>query len=131
ATAAVLGLTLLLDQFRLHYFGFFFLVTAPLLIVDRLRTERGWHRGAVLVGMLAVVMLAYQPPLRDQLFAYYPPSASQDYATALPIFLDLQKECAADPGVVLATSDDGSPILFHSDCSVIANNFILRPEDKT
>jgi hypothetical protein len=77
------------------------------------------------------VTLAYQPPLRDQLFAYYPPGANRDYATALPIFLDLQTECAADPGVVLATSDDGNPILFHSDCSVIANNFILRPDDKS
>jgi hypothetical protein len=130
ATAAVLGLALLLDQFRLYYFGFFFLVTAPLLIVERLSVQRGWHRGAVFVGMLAAVTLAYQPPLRDQLFAYYPPGANRDYAAALPIFLDLQKECAADPGVVLATSDDGSPILFHSDCSVIANNFILRPDDK-
>jgi hypothetical protein len=130
ATAAVLGLALLLDQFRLYYFGFYFLVAAPLLIVEQLRIARGWHRGAVFAGMLAAVTLAYQPPLRDQLFAYYPPGANQDYATALPIFLDLREQCAADPGVVLATSDDGSPILFHSDCSVIANNFILRPEDK-
>jgi hypothetical protein len=31
---------------------------------------------------------------------------------------------------VLASADDGSAILFHSECSVIANNFILRPEDE-
>jgi hypothetical protein len=130
AIAAVFGLTLLLDQFRFQYFGFFFLVTAPLLIVERWRSQRGWHRGAVFAGMLAAVTLAYQPPLRDQLFAYYVPGANRDYAIALPIFQALQEQCAADPGVVLATSDDGSPILFHSDCSVIANNFILRPEDK-
>ena len=41
AVAAVFGLVLLLDQFRLHYFGFFFLVTAPLLIVEQLRTRAG------------------------------------------------------------------------------------------
>jgi hypothetical protein len=130
AVAAVLGLSLLLDQFRFHYFGFFFLVTAPLSIVEQLRAERGWHRGAVFAAMLAAVTLSYQPPLRDQLFAYYPPGANQDYATALPIFLELEAQCATAPGVVLASSDDGSPILFHSDCSVIANNFILRPEDE-
>ena len=129
ALGAVLGLVLLLAQFRFHYFGLFFLVTAPLRIVEQLAAARGWHRGAVFAATLAAVVLAYQPPLREQLFAYYPPGANQDYATALPIFLDLQEQCAADPGVVLATSDDGNPILFHSDCSVIANNFILRPED--
>jgi hypothetical protein len=31
---------------------------------------------------------------------------------------------------VLASADDGSAILFHSECSVIANNFILREPDK-
>jgi hypothetical protein len=31
---------------------------------------------------------------------------------------------------VLASADDGSAILFHSECSVIANNFILRQPDK-
>ena len=31
--------------------------------------------------------------------------------------------------MVLASTDDGSAILFHSECSVIANNFILRRED--
>ena len=30
---------------------------------------------------------------------------------------------------MLTSTDDGNAVLFHSDCSVIANNFILRPED--
>ncbi len=30
---------------------------------------------------------------------------------------------------MLASTDDGNAVLFHSDCSIIANNFILRPED--
>jgi hypothetical protein len=130
AVAAVFGLTLLLTQFRLHYFGFFVFTTGWLVLLDRLRVRHGWHRGAVLVATLGVVVLAYQPALRERLFVVYAPAAEPDYAAALPIFYDLEALCREDPGVVLAHSNDGSPILFHSDCGVVANNFILRPEDQ-
>jgi hypothetical protein len=130
AVAGVFGLTLMLTQFRLHYFGFFVFVTGGLLILDRLRERHGWHRGAVLVATLGATVLAYQPALRERLFVVYAPAADADYAAALPIFQDLGRLCTEDPGVVLAHSNDGSPILFHSDCSVVSNNFILRPEDQ-
>ena len=42
----------------------------------------------------------------------------------------LAGECAADRGIVLANSNDGSPILFHSDCSVITNNTIASDADE-
>lgn len=130
AIAVTFGIALLLDQLRLHYYGFFGLVTGGLLIVDRMRARYGWHRGATFAATFALLCLAYQPPLRDRLFLVYPPAANPDYAAAMTIYQDLHDLCAADPGVVLASSDDGSPIVFHSDCSVIANNFILRSEDK-
>jgi hypothetical protein len=127
--AVVGGLAMLLDQFRLHYYGFFALVTGALLIVDELRRRYAWHRGAVFVLALAAVFVAYQPPLRQRLFVVYAPGADDEYAAGFPILMDLHRLCAEDPGVVLANSDDGNAILFHSDCSVIANNFILRPDD--
>jgi hypothetical protein len=130
AIVAVFGLALLLDQFRLEYYGFFALVAGGLLIVEQQRIRRGWHRGATFAATLAAIALAYQPPLRDRLFLIYAPAADTEYASAFSIFLDLHELCAEDPGVVLADPDDGSPILYHSECSVIANNFILRPEDK-
>jgi hypothetical protein len=129
AVVATFGLALLLAQFRLHYFGFAFLVTGGLLIVEELRIRRGWHRGVTFVLTFAAIVLAYQPPLRDRLFVVYAPGADTEYAGAFAIFLDLGTLCAANPGVVLASSDDGSAILFHSECSVIANNFILREPD--
>ena len=52
-----------------------------------------------------------------------------EYGNALPLLLELQRQCAQDPGIVLASTDDGNGVLYHSDCSVIANNFVLRPED--
>jgi len=130
AVLAVFGLALLLAQLRLHYFGFFVLVTGGLLVVEEIRARRAWHRGAVFAATLAVIALAYQPALRERLFVVYAPSGSVDYASGLSILIDLEKLCMEDPGVVLASADDGNEILFHSDCSVIANNFILRQADK-
>lgn len=130
ATFGAFGVVLLLTQFRLHYFGFFAFVTGMLVVVDRLRSACRWHRGGVFVATLTVTVLAYQPALRERLFLVYAPGGDTEYAAAMPIFHDLGRLCAEDPGVVLANSDDGSPILFHSECSVVANNFILRAEDK-
>ena len=129
AVAATFGLALLLDQFRLHYFGFFAMVTGGLLLLDELRARMRWHRGMCFVAAFAAVVLAYQPALRERLFLFHAAGSDPEYGNALPLFTELGKQCAADPGVVLASTDDGNGVLFHSDCSVIANNFILRPED--
>ena len=45
--------------------------------------------------------------------------------------MKLGEVCQDDPGLVLANNDDGSPILYHSDCSVIANNFFLDAHDQS
>lgn len=129
AVAVTFGLALLLDQYRLHYFGFFGLVTGGLLLAEQLRARLQWHRGLAFVLSFAAVVLAYQPALQ-RLFIVYAPGADTEYASAFAIFLDLGTLCSQDPGVVLASADDGSAILFHSECSVIANNFILRRSDE-
>jgi hypothetical protein len=130
AIAVVFGLSLLLDQFRLHVFGLFALVTGGLLLVDEWRASHRRHRGITFVATFALIALAYQPSLRERLLIAYAPGADPEYASGVPAFLDLKRLCAKDPGVVLASSDDGNAILFHSQCSVIANNFILREADK-
>jgi hypothetical protein len=130
AIAAAFGLLLLLTQFRLHYFGWFALVTGPLLVIDSLRTRLKWHSGVTFTATFAAVALAFQPALRERLLLFNAPGSAPDYASVLPLYLELMRYCAADPGLVLASSDDGSGILFHTDCSVIANNFILTPADE-
>jgi len=129
ACAAGCGLLLLLTQFRLHYFGWFALVMGPLLAVDALRARFRWHAGATFTAAFAALVVAFQPPLRNHLFGYNAPGSTSDYAIVLPLYLHLMPLCAEDPGVVLANSNDGSGVLFHTECSVIANNFILRPPD--
>ncbi len=129
AIAVVFGLALMAAQFRFHYFGLFALVTGGLVLVDRCRRYFGWHRGAVLIGVLLVVVGAYQPALRHRLFENYLPGIDAEYASTLPLYLRLGRECEQDPGVVLATNNDGNPILFHTACGVITNNFILSRAD--
>jgi hypothetical protein len=130
AVVVALGVTLLLNQMRLHYFGHFGLVAGTLVVIDALRERRAWHQGVTFVVTFGLLVLAFQPPLRDRLLVPYAPSADPEYASAFPLFLELERLCAEDPGTVLASTDDGNAILFHSECSVIANNFILRAEDK-
>ena len=83
AVAATFGLFLLLQQFRLHYFGFFALVTGAALVIDSVRARLRWHRGATFAGALALFAAAYQPALRGRLFAVYAPAA---YPTTLALF---------------------------------------------
>lgn len=130
AVAATLGVAMLLTQFRFHYFGWFALVTGPLLAIDALRARFRWHGGVTFAATLAGLTLAFQPALRERLLLFYAPGSAPDYASVLPLYLDLAPLCAEDPGVVLASSDDGSGVLFHTECSVIANNFILTPSDE-
>lgn len=125
----VFGLGLLLAQFRFYYYGLFALITSGLVAVDELRRRHGWHSGAVLAGALLAVLVLYQPALRDRLFIVYAPASSPEYANARPLFAVLAERCAEKPGIVLADSDDGNPLIFHTDCSVIANNFIMRADD--
>ena len=68
AIAATFGLALLLDQFRLHYYGFFAMVTGGLLLLETLRARFQWHRGATFVAAFAAIAFAYQPALRERLF---------------------------------------------------------------
>lgn len=130
ALGAVFGLALLLTQFRFHYMGMFALITGGLLIVEDAAHHLRWRPVAVFGIGLAVWALAYQPALRDRLFKIYAPASDSEYAAAMPLFADLSDLCTKDPGVVLANSDDGNAILFHTECSVIANNFILSNQDR-
>ena len=122
---ALIGLALLLLQFRLHPFGFWALLAIGAWLLqateDRLRYP---PLGSVAIGLL-VVVLAYQPPLRNQLFELMPAGLSAEYAVTRPLYRTLERQCASSPGIVLAGTDDGHPIRYHSDCSVIANNFLL------
>jgi hypothetical protein len=45
-----------------------------------------------------------------------------------PIFDPLRKACAANPGIVLSDADSGHYIRYYTECSVIADNFLLTAQ---
>jgi hypothetical protein len=130
AVMVVFGLAFLLAQFRFNYFGLFSLIVGSLLVAQRIADKLRWHGGLVVVGLLASVLIAYQPPLRQHLFAVYALGAAPIYERARPLFLGLAERCEKQPGVVLANANDGNYLLFHTECSVISNNFRLTSEDE-
>lgn len=130
AVWCVFGLVMLIAQYRFSYFGLFAMITGGLVLLDEASERFRWHRGAAFVGALAAVFLAYQPPLRARLFTRYFPAGDEQYWRTRALHAELKKACDSAPGTVLASADDGNSILFHTECSVIANNFIMRPQDE-
>ncbi len=123
--AGLMGLILLQLQFRLHPFGFWALLAIGVWMLQSLEDRMRYPAlGSAALGLL-LVAVAYQPPLRNQLFELLPAGLSAEYATTRPLYRTLERQCATMPGIVLAGTDEGHPIRYHSKCSVIANNFLL------
>jgi len=127
--AAAFGLALMLLQLRFGSFGVAYLYL-PLLVLAAYATTR-WpaQQNAVVMLMSGVMLVAYYPTLRYQLFGARTPAMDQQYATVRPLLATLRKACQEDPGIVLAEPGDGHVIRYFTDCSVIANNFRLTPLD--
>ena len=129
AVMAVFGIAFMLMQFRFNYYGLFALLVGTLLAVQRLSKKYDWHSGWVTVALLGGVLVAYQPPLRHKLFDVYALGAAPLYERARPAFLELGARCEDQPGLILADKHDGNYLLFHTDCSVVSNNFMQTTED--
>jgi len=130
AVMTVFGLAFMMMQFRFNYFGQFSLIVGSLLAAQRLSERLHWQPVLVFVGLLASLLVAYQPPLRQHLFAVYALGAAPLYERARPLFLELAERCEQEPGVILAHENDGNYLLFHTECSVISNNFMLTQKDE-
>jgi hypothetical protein len=123
---AVFGSFLLLQQYRLEYFGSFALILPWCLLFDDLASATPSPRARQL-GLAAAIVAAILPGLQN-LRAVPPLGGDLQYMLTRPIYPALKAACAARPGVILAEPGDGHYIRFHTECSVIANNFILTPQ---
>jgi asparagine N-glycosylation enzyme membrane subunit Stt3 len=122
------GLTLMLTQVRLQYFGSF-AIYLPLLLLAEACSVRWEHRHKLVVLSTALLfLLAYWMPVRHTLIAPLPIGGDPTFRAMRPILEDLRKACAEDPGIVLADNDAGHLIRYYTECSVIANNFLLTPQ---
>jgi hypothetical protein len=126
-TMTLFGVVLLLLQFRLHYFGSFALYLPLCLLVQDV-IERSPTKGRWLVPLFAgAVGLACWPSLAA-VTTVYPLGADFQYALTRSIYQPLHELCSRAPGIVLAEHGDGHYIRYHTDCAVMANNFILTPQ---
>jgi hypothetical protein len=126
---ALVGSFFLLQSFRMHYFGTFALILPLCRLIDDARglrpqlfasRPRQLALGALFAAPLLVCLL--------HLKHVYAPGASSSYNLARPLYAALGAACREAPGVVLAEANDGHPIRYHSECSVIADNFITTPQ---
>jgi hypothetical protein len=124
----VLGLVLLLTQIRFSPFGTWALLIPSVLLVQELSKRFRVSMLATTAGALLIIAIVFQPPLKNRLIRKYPAGLDLEYAASRSLFKSLAKSCAEDPGVVISYSDDGHYIRYHTDCSVIANNFIMTPQ---
>lgn len=122
------GLTLMFTQLRMHYFGSF-VMYLPWLVLAQAGMERWQHqRKLIALSVVLVFALAYWIPGRYQIAGQMAFAGDPAFRGLRPILEDLRKACAADPGIVLADNDVGHHIRYYTDCSVIANNFLLTPQ---
>jgi hypothetical protein len=124
---AIFGILLMLVQSRLHPFGSWAILLGSLSLLDEWRKKRGISILATSAASLLILAAAYQPPLSNRLFHSYPPGLSMHYAATRTLFPSLATSCAKNPGSVLSHNDDGHYIRYHTDCSVLTNNFLLTP----
>ncbi|WP_129781548.1 hypothetical protein [Peristeroidobacter soli] len=125
---SLMGLALLSAQARMHYFGSFALYLPWLILLQDFCNQRPEHfKKAVLLAGLAMLLL-YFPPLRHQLVMPMPLANDLSFRDTRPILATLSRACKDDPGIVLADADAGHYIRYYTDCSVIANNFLLTPQ---
>lgn len=123
----VCGLALLFLQFRFHVYGSLALVLPWVVLAYRLEVGSPAKRAALIGATAVVFVAAYVPSVKDQLFEKRVPGNDTYYALTRPIYPAMAEACDAHPGIVLAGSDAGHYIRFHTQCSVIADNFLIMP----
>lgn len=123
---AVLMLPLMASQVRFHYYGSLAMYLPLIVLADRMTYTSG--RKAPLAAVGALLGLAYVPAISHGLAGGGPLANDMYYPLTRLSMPALARACADDPGIVLARNNDGHFIRFHTECSVIVNNFFLTPQ---
>ena len=77
------------------------------------------------LGAIVLFLIGFRPAITGPLLNEYPVAGSVLYETVQPLMPILADACEDDPGIVLAAGQFGHYVSFHTDCSVIANNFLI------
>jgi hypothetical protein len=125
---AIGGLSLLLMQARLHYFGSVALCIPLLLAAQQIAQRRPAWREYLLRVTAAGVLLMLTPPLRGQLLGPILPANDPYFINIREALNVLSRACKEDPGIVLADSNAGHQIRYYTDCDVMVDNFLLTAQ---
>jgi len=127
ALAAVMGLALLQLQTRLHVFGELALLAVPLLALRRAVDRWPARATRILLGA-GVLFLLVIFPVKDHYSLRWRLANAPGYAEIRAVFPVLKAACLRNPGVVLADTEAGHWVRYHTQCSVIGNLFLLTPQ---
>jgi hypothetical protein len=127
AIAGVMGLALMQAQYRFSVFGDVPMLLTPILAVHLLGESRPELRRIALAGCCALFAVAFYPTIATWQ-ARYTLGGSEAYANVRAIFPVLKQSCAQRPGIVLGDIHTGHWVRYHSQCSVIADVFLLTPQ---
>jgi len=127
AAVGVLGLLLFQMQYRFDVFALLPMVLTPLLAAQELAAWRPRLDRRVTVATIAVFALALAPT-RAVWSAQWALGNSIAYSSIRSLFPRLAELCNDRPGIVLSDIDAGHWVRYHSECSVIANVFLLTPQ---
>lgn len=124
-TFMTFAMLLLVQQYRLNYFGSFTMYL-PLLMLLQLLSPRHLKKTAAIAFIIVFISYSTVPAW---LLSPYQRPYNITYFKTKGIYTWLAKSCEVDPGIVLARPGDGHYIRYNTECSVISNNFIMTPED--
>lgn len=122
---ATMGMGLMLMQYRLNYFGTIFMLSVPWFALAYVPAVQRMKRSVVALCSVVLFLIGFRPALTGPLLQPYMVGGGVLYETVQPLMPVLTKACEEDPGIVLAAGQFGHHISFHTDCSVIANNFLI------
>jgi hypothetical protein len=125
---ALFGITLMIQQFRFHYFGSFAIYLPLLLAVATLQRRYTVRRKAIALATFLVFVAAFQAPLEARLFPNFRPGLDKQYQMVGPLMPRLADLCREEAGIAYVWNDTGHYVRFHTEWSVIANNFLLTPQ---
>jgi hypothetical protein len=125
---ATFTILLMAFQLRFFYYGSLALYIVPFWCLDQLRERSPQHSKLVLALSCVVAAIAVVPPMKSILFERPVPSLDPIYSNGRELYPVLARACKQAPGVALGSPDEGHYIRFHTQCSVIANNFRMTEQ---
>ncbi len=116
-----------MQQLRMNYFGSYALYLPFIVVVDAWVHRQPKH-ALVVHGVASIILAAaFAPGITGLLFTRRALANDVYYQVTRQIYPALAAACKQDPGAVLAAPFDGHYIRYHTDCSVIANPFLVTP----